>query len=167
MTQQEQLELISEINEKGIELFKSKGHDYAGVDILKNFKQMHNVLQLLEVDMSKVEGVHMFYILLKVQRLCNLLFSNKVAKNESVSDTLIDLRNYTDLLNCTLQEKQSLELNPVTKRYPKVGDIVITKGYHRELEGIPLTINKIIDGFCYFNERGHNFKVDYIIKYLN
>lgn len=68
---------------------------------------MHNVLQLLEVDMSKVEGVHMFYILLKVQRLCNLLFSNKVAKNESVSDTLIDLRNYTDLLNCTLQEKQT------------------------------------------------------------
>lgn len=112
MIQQEQLKLISEINEKGIELFKSKGHDYAGVDILKNFKQMHNVLQLLEVDMSKVEGVHMFYILLKVQRLCNLLFSNKVAKNESVSDTLIDLRNYTDLLNCTLHEKQSLESGP-------------------------------------------------------
>lgn len=111
MTQQEQLKLISEINEKGIELFKSKGHDYAGVDILKNFKQMHNVMQLLEVDISKIEGVHMFYILLKVQRLCNLLFSGKEGKNESIQDTLIDLRNYTDLLNCTLQEKKENNTN--------------------------------------------------------
>lgn len=166
MTQQEQLKLISEINEKGIELFKSKGHDYAGVDILKNFKQMHNVLQLLEVDMSKVEGVHMFYILLKVQRLCNLLFSNKVAKNESVSDTLIDLRNYTDLLNCTLQEKKISEI-----REPKAGDIVITEGYSLFYDGKPLTISKIIqDKYCYFNEgcaKGHNFDKDDIIKYLN
>lgn len=105
MNQSDQLKFIENINKKGIELFKSKGHDYAGADILKNFKQMHQLMLLLEIDTSKVEGVHMFYIVLKIQRLCNLLFSNKVAKNESISDTLIDLRNYTDLLNCTLEEK--------------------------------------------------------------
>ena len=38
MTQQEQLTLVEEINAKGIELLKSKGHDYAGEDVLKNFK---------------------------------------------------------------------------------------------------------------------------------
>lgn len=105
MKQAEQLALVQQINDKGIELMKSKGHDYAGVDVLKNFKQMHQMCVLLEIDVSKVEGIHMFYVLLKIQRLCNLLFSNKVAKNESIQDTLIDLRNYVDLLNCTLQEK--------------------------------------------------------------
>jgi len=110
MKQKEQLEFIEEINSKGIELLKSKGYDYANDgDVLKNFKEMHQLIELLGVDMNKVEGVNMFYILLKVQRLCNLLFSGKTAKNESVQDTLIDLRNYTDLLNCTLQEKTNVK----------------------------------------------------------
>lgn len=107
MQQPEQLEFIKSINEAGLSLLKSKGHDYAGNDILKNFKQMQSMIKLLEVDSSSIEGIHMFYILLKIQRLCNLLFSNKVAKNESIKDTLIDLRNYVDLLNCTLEEKRT------------------------------------------------------------
>lgn len=105
MNQTEQLALVEEINKKGIELMKSKGHDYAGVDILKNFKEMHQMCSLLGIDLSRLEGVHMFYILLKIQRLSNLIFSGKDAKNESIQDTLIDLRNYVDLLNCTLNEK--------------------------------------------------------------
>lgn len=105
MNQTEQLALVEEINKKGIELMKSKGHDYAGVDILKNFKEMHQMCSLLGIDLSRIEGVHMFYILLKIQRLSNLIFSGKDAKNESIQDTLIDLRNYVDLLNCTLNEK--------------------------------------------------------------
>jgi hypothetical protein len=108
MKQSEQLELIKKINEKGIELLKSKGHDYAGEDILKNFKEMNTMCNLLSVDVSKIEGIHMFYVLLKIQRLCNLLFSGKEAKNESIQDTLIDLRNYVDLLNCTLTEKSNI-----------------------------------------------------------
>jgi len=106
MKQEEQLKFIEEINSKGIELLKSKGYDYAGEDVLKNFKQMEALIKILEIDTKTIEGIHMFYIVLKIQRLCNLLFSGKVAKNESVADTLIDLRNYTDLLNCTLKEKQ-------------------------------------------------------------
>lgn len=104
MKQVEQLALVESINQKGIELLKSKGHDYAGVDVLKNFKQMHELCRILEIDLSRIEGVNMFYILLKIQRLSNLIFSNKAAKNESVQDTLIDLRNYVDLLNCVLSE---------------------------------------------------------------
>jgi hypothetical protein len=107
MTQKEQLALIEKINKQGIEIMKSKGHDYAGDDILKNFKEMQEMLTLLNVNTSKLEGVHMFYILLKVQRLCNLLFSGKNAKNESIEDTLIDLRNYIDLLRCTLEDKNN------------------------------------------------------------
>lgn len=119
MKQQEQLQLIQEINDKGIELLKSKGHDYAGEDVLKNFKQMHQVLKLLEIDTSKIEGIHMFYIILKIQRLCNLLFSNKTAKNESIADTLIDLRNYTDLLQCTIYEQNENENYSITQLITK------------------------------------------------
>lgn len=109
MKQSEQLALIQEINEKGIELLKSKGHDYAGdTDVLKNFKQMQTLCSTLDVDVRTIEGVHMFYILLKIQRICNLTFSGKQAKNEAIDDTLIDLRNYTDLFNCTIHEKRGL-----------------------------------------------------------
>ncbi len=107
MTQEDQLNFIKEINSKGMDLLKNKGYDYAqNNDVLKNFKEMHSICTLLGVDFTKVEGTHMFYILLKVQRLCNLLFSGKTAKNESIQDTLMDLRNYVDLLNCTLEEKK-------------------------------------------------------------
>jgi len=41
--------------------------------------------------------VVMFYKLLKIQRECNLVFSNKEPKNESLLDTLIDGSNYDDL----------------------------------------------------------------------
>lgn len=105
MNQQTQLELVQSINEMGVDLLKSKGHDYAGVDVLKNFKQLHQLISVLEIDMSRIEGVHMFYILIKIQRICNLMFSSKSAKNESIQDTLIDLRNYVDLLNCTIHEQ--------------------------------------------------------------
>lgn len=111
MNQKQQLELVEKINKQGIDILKSKGHDYAGDDILKNFKQVQQIISILQIDTSKIEGVHMFYIVLKIQRLCNLLFSNKVAKNESIQDTLIDLRNYVDLLNCTLEEKKNEDIS--------------------------------------------------------
>jgi hypothetical protein len=95
-------EFVTLINKDGVDLLKSKGHDYAGKDIFKNFKQMFQLLEILEIDMKQKEGVHMFYILLKIQRISNLLFSGKTAKNESIKDTLIDLRNYIDLLNARI-----------------------------------------------------------------
>jgi hypothetical protein len=96
--------IIKNVNEHGLELIQTKSHDYAGEDVFKNFKQMEPLLAILEVDMAKPEGIHMFYILLKIQRLCNLIFSEKQGKNESIQDTLIDLRNYTDLLNARIYE---------------------------------------------------------------
>jgi len=109
MKQIDQLNFIEKINENGVKLLKSKGHDYAGEgDVLKNFKQMNEMCKILDVDVRTIEGTHLFYILLKIQRITNLLNAGKTAMNEGVQDTLIDLRNYTDLLNCTLQEKSIL-----------------------------------------------------------
>jgi hypothetical protein len=105
MDQKTQLAFISKINENAISLIKSKGHDYSnGGDVLKNFKEVNSIIKILNIDTTKIEGTHIFYIILKIQRLCNLLFSDKYAKNESIQDTLVDLRNYVDLLNCCLEE---------------------------------------------------------------
>lgn len=49
MQQQEQLAFIEKSNHEALEIIKSKGHDYAGVDVLQNFKQMHVLLSVLKV----------------------------------------------------------------------------------------------------------------------
>jgi len=96
-----QIEIIKDY----LALIESKGHDYAGEDVLLNFKQLQSIIVTLGIDTTKVEGVHIFYILIKLQRVCNLLFNNKEPKNESIKDTIQDFRNYLDLLNCTIHEK--------------------------------------------------------------
>lgn len=119
MTQEEEIQLIEGFNEKCLALIRSKGHDYSGTeDILKNFKQIHQICSILNVDFSKVESVHMFYIFIKIQRLCNLIFSDTTPKNESVEDTILDLRNYVDLLNCTIHEKEMQRLQASSPSRP-------------------------------------------------
>lgn len=110
MTQKQQLNKIEEINNNGLELLKSKGADYASEgDVLKNFKTMHVLINELEIDTTTLNGVHLFYILLKIQRISNLLGNKKTPKNESIQDTLIDLRNYVDLLNCSISDNQDVK----------------------------------------------------------
>ena len=106
MTQEERNNIIKELNTETFKIIQSKSQDYAGTDVLKNFKQMQQMLIFLEVSMHKIEGVHMFYILLKIQRICNLIFNNKSPNNESLTDSIIDLRNYLDLLLCTIKEEE-------------------------------------------------------------
>ena len=103
MKQEEQLKFIQSLNEKGLELIKSKGHDYAGTtDVLKNFKQMNEMILLLEVDMNRIEGTHMFYILLKIQRLCNLKITRKTINKSQSNKSLrffLNKRNNNILSN--------------------------------------------------------------------
>lgn len=109
MTQEEQIDGIKHLHEVELELLKSKGSDYANEDVLANFKQVSEVCRLLNIDSRTLYGTHLFYIILKVQRICNLLSSEKEPKNESIADTLVDLRNYIALLACSIVEVQSGE----------------------------------------------------------
>lgn len=97
------------MHQKELELLKSKGSDYSNSeDILKNFKEVGEICKLLNIDSRTSFGTHMFYILIKIQRLCNLINNGKKANNESVEDTIVDLRNYAGLLNCSLLEEEKV-----------------------------------------------------------
>ena len=87
------------IHQKELNLIQSKGNDYAdSEDVLKNFKAVSEICKILNIDSRTQYGTHLFYIVLKLQRAANLLQEGKTAQNESVEDTLIDLRTYTGLL---------------------------------------------------------------------
>lgn len=77
---------------------ESKSHDYATEDILSNFKRRALLFDILEIDITTPHGVALGDAVLKVDRICNLLFRRKdKPKHESVKDSIIDLKNYIDL----------------------------------------------------------------------
>jgi len=91
-----------------LELVKRKSADYADEDILSNFKRMAKVIETLRIDPTRPHGVALIYILLKLDRLCNLLSKNTQPQNESIQDTIDDLKNYLDLLEACLVEEAIL-----------------------------------------------------------
>lgn len=85
-----------------------KGKDYAKEeDCLQNFKKVARIAKILEIDVTKSYGVAMFYKILKIDRLCNLVFRKKEInpENESLIDNIDDELNYTELFRETLIEE--------------------------------------------------------------
>ena len=102
MNIEEALKRRKETFNKRLEVRLKKAHDYAiDENIHRNFETMAQLIKLLNVDTTTPEGTTIFYILLKIDRLCNILFRKKgKVKNETLEDTVaIDLPNYTDLLD--------------------------------------------------------------------
>ena len=74
-------------------ILQAKNHDYANSeDVFANFTLISQITGL------SVEQVFFVFIGVKVARLKEL-FKGKDPKNESIDDTLVDLINYTILLN--------------------------------------------------------------------
>lgn len=92
---------------KRYDLLIGKGHDYATDDVLSNFKRMNKICELLNIKTERSAGdCARFLMMLKVDRWCNLINSNKKPQNESVKDTIMDLHNYIDLAHgCDIDEK--------------------------------------------------------------
>jgi len=96
----EALKITDESYKRRRELRIKKCKDYAkDDDALKNFKNMSKILSTLKIDISKSYGIALVYVVLKIDRLCNLIFQKKEInpENESVLDTFDDLSNYIDL----------------------------------------------------------------------
>lgn len=109
LTEAEYLTLVEESFKRRLALHQKKSHDYASTEeVLGNFKRVAKILQILNVDPTRSTGTGMIYIILKIDRFCNLAFSGKVPKNESVQDTIDDLKNYVDLLEgCWIDERKT------------------------------------------------------------
>ena len=79
-------------------LLISKGDDYAGEDVLANFKRMSQLCNLLRVDPAgSATDAALFLALLKLDRWTNLRSKGTMPKNEAIKDTIYDLHNYIDL----------------------------------------------------------------------
>ena len=112
MTREEQTKLLGEFYAEKKNVLKLKSEDYANEDVLSNFKSagancgISAELQCLSL------------IATKIARLGNL-FSGKKPNNESVSDSILDLSNYTDLLYCLVNEQITDEVNNKLKKQEK------------------------------------------------
>jgi len=87
---------------KRLTIRKKKCHDYAGEkNVYQNFERVARLIKELDIDVTTSWGCCLFYIILKLDRTCNLLFSGKGKPEcESLEDTVaIDLPNYIDLLD--------------------------------------------------------------------
>jgi len=86
-------------------IFEKKGHDYATEDCLSNFKRMSALCKLLRINLDTPKGTALFYIVMKLDRLTNLINKGEAPANESLEDTINDMQNYIDLFRGLLYEK--------------------------------------------------------------
>jgi len=106
MTIKELIKMIDRDVARRIALLKKKGSDYSNEDTLSNFKRIGSVIETLRV--SELEGKYsyaLFLILLKMDRIINLMIKKTSPANESLDDTFMDLKNYVDLLHALYREK--------------------------------------------------------------
>ena len=77
------------------EILLSKNKDYGNDDALWNFKTRAQIHALLKIDMSTPTGIALNDTLLKVLRICNLLYlTGNSPTHESIKDSFIDAHNY-------------------------------------------------------------------------
>ena len=100
MTPDKQIEIYERIDREIIDITASKRHDYAGADVLSNFKGVSGAAQALGIDIGKPEQYAMFMVILKIARLTNLLNSGKIPSNEAIDDSFKDAINYMKLAYC-------------------------------------------------------------------
>lgn len=112
MREEEYLKIIEDSWERRRKIHAKKTHDYATEDVLSNFKRVAKIVELLGIDPTTPHGIACVYIILKIDRFCNLVFrkSEEVPKNEAVEDTIDDMKNYLDLLEgCYLEYRKAQE----------------------------------------------------------
>ena len=105
MNKNEQLELIINLDKEALDIMISKGGDYANEDVLSNFKRVSSLAKVLNLDIGTPSGYALFMTILKIDRINNLINSNKVPNNESIEDSFKDGINYFKLAYlCYLEE---------------------------------------------------------------
>jgi hypothetical protein len=87
-------------------LAEKKGHDYADIDILSNFKRLSRLADILKIEIGDPYGYALFMALMKIDRINNLVASGNDPENESLVDSFMDLHNYIDLTMAVLIDEQ-------------------------------------------------------------
>jgi len=102
MNTEEFLEALKNNQELDYKIILSKNHDYAGKgDPFKNFR----LVEALGIS-SLEEGI-LVRLSDKMSRICTLINETAMVKDESIYDTLKDMRNYCNILEVYLKDKNS------------------------------------------------------------
>lgn len=100
MIREQQEQIFNDTTEKMKQIMFSKSQDYSvSHDVLNNFKLAGAICGL------SPEQNCLSLIATKVARLGNLLASGKTPNNESIEDSILDLANYTLLLEMIIKDK--------------------------------------------------------------
>lgn len=94
-------QLLDDLFKMQRDILDKKGYDYAGEDVLSNFRLAGMIVNQGSIHPDAVNCLNL--IGTKVARLGQLLSSNKSAQNESIQDSIIDLCNYSALLYLILK----------------------------------------------------------------
>ena len=86
------------------ELSRKKSKDYADQDVLSNFKRMSAIGKLYKIDFAKPYESALFMLLMKLDRIQNILKGNKIPANEGIKDSIQDAYNYLMLMNGCIVE---------------------------------------------------------------
>jgi len=100
MTKQQQEVVFDNMVAEMRKIMLGKGDDYANEDRLSNFKLAGNICGIT----PELNCLNL--IATKVARL-GVLLQGKEPKNESVQDSILDLSNYSVLLNMIIVDKQA------------------------------------------------------------
>ena len=93
--------ILEELFEEQRKILSKKGNDYAGDDILSNFRLAGMIVNQSSKHPDAINCLNL--IGTKVARLGQLLNTDKHAQNESIQDSVIDLANYASLLYIMLK----------------------------------------------------------------
>ena len=94
------------LHARRMDIFQKKSHDYADADVLSNFKRLAQAAAALDIDVRTADGSALFMVLLKIDRINNLVKRGVNPKNESTDDSFLDAHNYLDLCRALQWEKQ-------------------------------------------------------------
>ncbi len=101
MNRQNFIEELKFNQEKDLQIVKAKNQDYAeGADPFQNFRMVE------DAGLTTVEKGIAVRMSDKLQRVFNLLDEDAAVEDEKVEDTLSDLRNYANILQVYLENKQ-------------------------------------------------------------
>jgi hypothetical protein len=101
LTAELRTKMIDELFTIQRDILDKKGYDYAGEDVLSNFRLAGMIVNQGSLNPDAVNCLNL--IGTKVARLGQLLSSNKSAQNESIQDSVVDLCNYSALLYLILK----------------------------------------------------------------
>lgn len=96
--------ILETLFEEQKKILKKKGNDYAGEDLLSNFRLAGMITNQTSKHPDALNCLNL--IGTKVARLGQLLNTDKTAENESIQDSVIDLANYAAILYMILKMEQ-------------------------------------------------------------